>query len=83
MRSLGQRLETLKNAMASKIDADSREIMKRSTQSLIDEKRADGALGEGDRIPGFRLPRADGAVVASDDWLAKGPLVITFFRGHW
>lgn len=43
----------------------------------------EGALGCGDRMPDFVLPNAAGELVFSDDLLAKGPLVICFFRGGW
>ena len=41
------------------------------------------ALKPGDAIPAFLLPDAEGRLVASDDLLARGPLVINFFRGNW
>ena len=41
------------------------------------------ALRAGDRMPGFLLPNAEGKLVDSAALLAKGPLVITFFRGSW
>jgi peroxiredoxin len=44
---------------------------------------ADRALTVGDKIPEFMLPNAEGRLVASDELLARGPLVINFFRGDW
>ena len=41
------------------------------------------ALREGDRMPAFLLPNAEGRLVASEELLAEGPLVVTFFRGSW
>ncbi len=41
------------------------------------------ACKEGDPMPGFLLPSADGRLVGSDELLAEGPLVVTFFRGGW
>jgi peroxiredoxin len=41
------------------------------------------ALKPGDAIPAFLLPDAEGRLVASDDLLARGSLVINFFRGNW
>jgi peroxiredoxin len=41
------------------------------------------ALKPGDRMPSFLLPDAEGRLVASDELLAKGPLVVNFFRGNW
>jgi len=41
------------------------------------------ALRPGDAMPSFILPDAEGRLVASDELLAKGPLVVNFFRGNW
>jgi peroxiredoxin len=44
---------------------------------------ADRALKVGDRMPSFILPNAEGRLVVSDELMARGPLVISFFRGNW
>jgi peroxiredoxin len=44
---------------------------------------ASRALKVGDVMPGFMLPNAEGRLVFSDELLAKGPLVVNFFRGDW
>lgn len=41
------------------------------------------ALTVGQQIPAFELPDPTGHLVASADLLAKGPLVVTFYRGSW
>lgn len=41
------------------------------------------ALTPGDPMPPFLLPDAEGRLVASDDLLAGGSLVVAFFRGNW
>ena len=41
------------------------------------------ALKAGDSAPSFTLPDADGRSVSSADLLAKGPLVLIFYRGVW
>ena len=41
------------------------------------------ALKLGDKMPDFTLPNAEGKLVASAELLARGPLVVTFFRGDW
>ena len=41
------------------------------------------ALRAGDRAPGFRLADARGGGVALDDLLARGPVVLVFYRGAW
>lgn len=41
------------------------------------------ALKVGDRAPSFTLFNQDHMQVASADFLREGPLVVSFFRGHW
>ena len=57
-------------------------IMHKATADLIASGQADRALKAG-RAPKFALPDAHGVVVRSTDLLAKGPLVLTFYRGIW
>jgi peroxiredoxin len=58
-------------------------IMHKATGDLIASGQADRALKAGWRAPKFALPDAHGVVVRSTDQLAKGPLVLTFYRGIW
>lgn len=44
---------------------------------------AAAALQPGQPMPAFMLPDSEGRLVASDDLLARGPLVVSFFRGDW
>jgi peroxiredoxin len=41
------------------------------------------ALNKGDQAPDFSLPNAEGEIIKSQELLAKGPLVLTFYRGVW
>jgi hypothetical protein len=59
------------------------ETMHRGTKELRDSGLAEHALKAGSRAPAFTLNNQDGIAVSSASLLAKGPLVITFFRGHW
>jgi peroxiredoxin len=40
-------------------------------------------LAEGEVFPDFVLPSAEGRLVALGDFLARGPVVLSFFRGEW
>ena len=44
---------------------------------------ASQARAAGDPMPPFLLPNAEGTLIGSDDLLARGPLIVTFFRGGW
>lgn len=58
-------------------------IMARATAELIASGQAGRALKAGDKAPAFTLDDPDGNPVASADLLAKGPLVVSFYRGVW
>jgi hypothetical protein len=86
--TLQQRLDAFKatfesgappyNAPRAAIDT-----MHRTTEDLQRSRLAERALKVGDLAPAFELTNQDGKLVRSADLLADGPLVITFFRGHW
>ncbi|MCE7030958.1 peroxiredoxin-like family protein [Jiella avicenniae] len=59
------------------------ETMHRATAELIASGAAARALRAGDTAPAFTLYDPDHQLVSSTDLLAKGPLVISFYRGVW
>ena len=59
------------------------ETMHRATAELIASGTAAKTLKAGDKAPAFVLNDPDGHPVSSADLLAKGPLVVSFYRGVW
>lgn len=59
------------------------EVMHRATAELIASGAAEKALKAGDKAPSFTLNDPDGNPVSSNELLAKGPLIISFYRGVW
>lgn len=59
------------------------DIMHRATAELVASGQALNAKKAGDKAPEFTLDNSEGRSVSSRDLLAKGPLVITFYRGVW
>jgi peroxiredoxin len=57
--------------------------MHRATAELIASGAAARALKAGDKAPAFTLNDAEGQPVSSAKLLAKGPLVLSFYRGVW
>jgi hypothetical protein len=57
------------------------DVLHRATDELVASGAQANALKVGDKAPDFALPDADGNTVFSKTLLAKGPLVLTFFRG--
>lgn len=41
------------------------------------------SLKEGELFPDFLLPSAEGSLVSLESVLARGPAIISFFRGEW
>jgi peroxiredoxin len=58
-------------------------VMERATAELVASGQAAHALKAGDVAPAFTLPDPDGKLVSSAELLAKGPLIISFYRGVW
>jgi hypothetical protein len=52
--------------------------MERAKQELIDSGITRSMIRTGDT-----LPDTDGRVVESAELLARSPLVVTLYRGHW
>jgi peroxiredoxin len=69
--------------LAFKPSQDRLAKMQRATDELIESGQAQRARKAGDTAPEFTLLDPDGKPVSSRDLLAKGPLVISFYRGVW
>jgi peroxiredoxin len=86
--SLQAKLNAFKAAFRSgeppySVTADTIAVMDRATRALIDSGAAGLALKAGDAAPAFSLRDAQGEMVSSGDLLARGPLVVSFYRGVW
>ena len=88
MATLQSRLDAFKKAFESgappyRVTPAVVEKMHRATAELEASGIAERALKVGDRAPSFSLFNQDHVLVSSDDLLLEGPLIISFFRGHW
>jgi hypothetical protein len=81
--SLKEKLDATRAASASRVPPDKRAIMQQATAAL----RASGILQKvaavGQKAPAFAALNYDGRNVSSAELLARGPLVLSFFRGAW
>jgi peroxiredoxin len=59
------------------------DIMHRATDELIASAQAQHARKAGDAAPEFILSDPDGKPVSMRELLARGPLVVSFYRGVW
>jgi hypothetical protein len=88
MASLQSRLDEFKKAFESgappyNAPHDAIETMHRATAALKASGLENIALKVGDRAPEFTLFNQDHVKVNSAELLRHGPMVVSFFRGHW
>ena len=88
MSNLQDRLDEFRKAFESgappyNAPHEAIEKMHQATTELKASGIEQQALTIGDRAPTFVLFNQDHMQVSSSDLLRQGPLVISFFRGHW
>ena len=54
-----------------------------SLTKFLRENVIPNIISPGLSLPQFVMPNAKGTIFKSNDLIAKGPLVVQFFRGHW
>jgi hypothetical protein len=81
--TLQEKLAAYKAEFLTRVPPETVHTMKRATQELQTSGILEKVLTEGDRAPEFALPDQNGRLVSSRQLLAKGPLVVSFYRGTW
>ena len=81
--NLTETLDQLRAGSAERVPADSRRIMHLAVEDLRASGILDRVLSVGDAAPPFELENIHGESVRSADLLARGPLVVSFYRGFW
>jgi len=81
--TLTETLQSIREASAKRIPPERAAIMHRATEELRASGIMDRVIRVGDKLPAFALPNSYGQEVRSAEVLAKGPLVLTFYRGAW
>ena len=83
MTTLAERLDAIRASAKTRIPPEAQAVMQRS----IDDLRASGLVNRiaraGQPAPKFSLPNAAGEQVSLDSLLARGPVVLSFYRGRW
>ena len=81
--TLHDELLAVKEQVAAQFPADVLAAMDRASAELSNSGLPHKALQPGHRIADFVLPDATGRRVASMALRARGPLLVTFYRGEW
>ncbi|MDQ7784537.1 MAG: redoxin domain-containing protein [Desulfomonilaceae bacterium] len=81
--SLTEELARRREKSREHIPADQLAVMDRATKDLENSGIVDSSLQEGGIAPDFALPNALGNTVSLSEALARGPVVLSFYRGGW
>ncbi|MDX1581514.1 MAG: peroxiredoxin-like family protein [Alphaproteobacteria bacterium] len=81
--SLAEQLEEFNKAGLARVPDEVRETLLKGNAEMIEWGLEKNALKTGDQVPDFELPNATGEKRRLSDLLAKGPVVISFYRGGW
>lgn len=80
---LKEKLDARRATAKDRFSAEDRAVMQRAAEDLRRSGITSRALKAGDTAPGWTLATPSGGSLRSRELLAKGPLVLTFFRGVW
>jgi peroxiredoxin len=82
-KTLSEQLEEFLAGWMQRVPAERRAIMERHIAHLSDVALGKRASQVGDHAPPIVLPGLDGRQFDVSTLLAKGPAVVTFYRGGW
>jgi peroxiredoxin len=80
--SLGERLDSFAHAVRT-LSPPFADAVDRLVRRLQQSGAGQNAPHVGEPMPSFHLPDEAGRVVSLDRLLSKGPVAVTFHRGHW
>jgi hypothetical protein len=81
--TLEAKLALIRDAAKTRIPPEARAVMERGIQDLRTSGAMERVARVGQPAPDFTLPDATGAPVRLTDLLARGPVVLSFYRGRW
>lgn len=81
--SLNAQLEEVTRQMAAQLPPETLQMLDAFVKELKESGIVESAVSIGSTIPHFELPNVFGHYVSSIEMLAKGPMVLAFYRGAW
>lgn len=81
--SLREDISKLIEQSSKNIPQETLNAMSADTERLKQSGIIDKSLKTGDKMPSFSLPNVKGETISSAEFLASGPLVLSFYRGGW
>jgi hypothetical protein len=80
---LTEQLNDLKQQLGREIPRETLEEIGQFVQGLVRSGIEKISCQAGDKVPSFILPNVAGQMISAEDILAKGPMVLSFYRGVW
>ena len=81
--ALQEKLDAMREMAKGRIPPEARAVMEKSVADL----RASGIMSRVAKVgltaPDFTLPNAGGQPVGLQELVARGPVVLSFYRGRW
>ena len=81
--SLKEDIDQLKEQSSRNIPEETLNLMLTDTERLKQSGIVEKSLKAGDKAPSFSLPNVNGEIVSLEELLARGPVVLNFYRGGW
>jgi peroxiredoxin len=81
--TLKSELDAFRSVFISKAPPEIRAAMTRADMELAASGIAQRAVKAGDHAPDFRMPDARGRQIRLQELRARGPVVVSFYRGGW
>jgi hypothetical protein len=81
--TLQAKLDAMRDASKARIPPETRVVMERSIADLRASGIMDRVVRIGQAAPDFTLPSAAGEPMRLADLHARGPVVLSFYRGRW
>ena len=81
--SLEDKLAAIREAARTRQPPEVRAIMQKATEDLRASGILDRVAKVGAQAPDFTLPNASGQPVSLATLRARGPVVLSFYRGRW
>lgn len=81
--NLQDTLDSMREKFEAGLPSAVKAAMHKATDDLAQSGIMEKVLQPGAKMPPFTLPDEEGNDVDSRDLVAKGPLVVSFYRGVW
>jgi hypothetical protein len=81
--TLRQQLDAFKQQFTAMVPPEVSSAIFESIRELARSGLARQSLKEGDKAPDFTLPNVKGEPISLSELLARGPVIVAFYRGVW